>query len=281
MATVRFRIVLFPGQDRIPLDLLMEAMNRVGEFLSQVGRDMGLENTVGDWVATSIGGGSLGYTNEYKAEVPEDTAALVERGVRAAWDPEVEDTEIQSRISRAARNVVADIKRHVAPQGEMQVGFYEEPTSNSPSVWVNSLGNLVDRSGEDAPDVEPAPPRAIRFYGELRGTIEALYPTKEPPYLKLKDDKTNRQIVCYYDPTRHGEVVDSLKRRKAKVIVEGYMTRDAASGAIEKMEATHFHLPPKFDFNLFRKFRDTAEGITGGISPDDMTDLYRGGANAS
>ena len=264
----------------------MEAMNKVGEFLSQVGCDMGLKNTVGDWVATGIEGGSLEYTNEYKTEVPEGMATLVERGVRVAWDPEVEDAEIQPQISHAARSAVADIKKHLAPQGEMQIGFYEKPTSDNPSVWVNSLGKLVDRSDEcvtdiDAKDVEPPPPIVIRFYGEIQGTIEALYPTKEPPYLKLKDGKTNRQIVCYYDPDRHGEVVDSLKRRKAKIIVEGYLTRDAKSGAIEKMEASHFHLPPKFDSNLFRKFRDTAEGITGGISPGEMTDLYRGEANVS
>ena len=104
----------------------------------------------------------------------------------------------------------------------------------------------------------------IRYYGEIQGVIEALHLAGDMPYIELRCKATKKRIACYYAWDRHEEVVAALKRRKGGVVVEGYLTRDARSGAIEKVEATHFHALGVFDPNLFWNFRDTPEGVAGG-----------------
>jgi hypothetical protein len=273
MAIVKFRVALFPGQNRIPFDMLMDAMSNVGELFVHIGRDMGLNSESSDWVTVGIKGGSMEYSQEYKIEVPEEQAALIDRGVRASWDPTNQDVEIRSRISVESRFYENKIKE-IAPNGEAIIGFFKGNATEA-TYYINSLGNLVDRSGEKAFTAIPNK-RLVRYYGELRGTISTVF--VENSYIKFREYTSGLQLFCYYNEQEHGEMVEALRRAHGAIIVEGFISKDPDTNKIERIDATHFHPLQKFDFGMYCKFSESADNITGGLTSRDINERYRADA---
>lgn len=268
MARLRIRFELQRPQKGIQLPKLIELARETQRFLRAVADDTGLGKSEGQWVAVDFYNQGLGFDTEFQ------TSDLDEHQVKTYVHAVDEITSLGLDFSGRMRHIKADTLMHfakvarIAGDGEtVRIGLYN---GKAEPIW-KPLSKPVAAAILDGLQ------QWATYRGMIQGIIHSLYKEAEPPYFDIRNLSSRDLVKCYYTPALYEDVVASLERKDAVVIVSGQITSRRVDRAIREIKAERIEAVDPFTREDLTRFFGAAPNWTGEMTTEDFIDEARGG----
>lgn len=273
MAKVRLRVELNKGRRGIRLGKLARIAQETLDFLSRAHRDAELPGDPQEWLAVNFDNNSV----DFDCEALEDVELLVaERANRVFHTVMTND-----RTSDFAKRVVSDSTR----RQYSQIAALIEPDERVIFKLFNNGGaepvETHDLTRSMAHDIDLQLPSTADYYGEIQGTIHALYKDDKPKRVVVRELSSRRLIDCFFDDAIYGGVIDALEDQRGVVFVEGEIRENLVTGIIEYVSAKDIRLAPVFDEARFNSLIGSAPELTGALSTEEYVERFRASAGST
>lgn len=217
MATLRIRVEIDRGRERLPLSRIAGFTEKLAGLLEALGEESGFSADENEWQASHFKDGSLQLTAEPRFEIAPEaaraftakTTALLSGSLAAVADAEV---------TVEAADQFLEVARALEPGREVRIGVYSSEKATRPR-WRPI-------SPEFAVMLARSTPRPMAYVGSVQGIIVSLFKEGDSPHFWLRDVATSRRVQCYYQRSMYSLVTDALADQDAVVHVRGRIQVD-------------------------------------------------------
>ncbi len=273
MAKVRIRVELNKGRRGIALAKLAKITQETLQFLSMAYRDAELPGEPDGWLAVNFDNNSVDFDCEclQDIELPQvEHASKVFRVVMS-----------NDRTSDFGKRVVRDATRRQYSQIASTIDPDEKVTFRLFKNGDVDPRETYELTRSVAYEIELKLPSSADYYGEIQGTIHALYKDDKPRRVVVRELATRKLVDCLFDDDLYKGVIDVLEDPEGIVFVEGHVHENLATGAVESVSAKDFRLAPVFDEEKFNLLIGSAPNLTGRLTTEQFVERIRGNGGNS
>ena len=257
------------GRIGMPFQKMAHISEEIYKFLKLLCEDMGIDLVEGDWVALNFSNSSVCHDVKYMGDLEtnqrDDFINTIEKIITNPKEA------IGDKVR--ARTIIqyAKIAHPLEIDEFLEIGVYRA---------ANDVPILHVLSRENADEVVETVSKTVEYYGAVRGIIENMYQlNSEKPYLKVRDLLSNKQIDCYFTPSRYGDVLRLLEKRGRLITFSGFIRANRLDRRIESINIDadgQMRLAEEYRSGDFEKFIGCSPGILGNMSIDEYMDDVRG-----
>ena len=267
MNTLKIRVELNKGQVGIPLGKLGRIAQETLQFLSAVGKDIGIEGDPEDWIALNFDNNSVDFDCEHVGELEPRFIDHGNRIFRTVMGNDLSDMESNLQISTATRIQYARIANPIDQNEKVSFGLY----GNGQDV----PSERFELTKELARVIDEATPQTVAYHGEIQGIVHAFYKESRHPKLVVRELSTKDLVDCFFEPNMYQAAVETLLERDAVVFIEGEVTEDRTKGQIEYIKVEDFRPAPVFDEELTKRFIGSQPNYTGELTTEAFIEEAR------
>ena len=270
MARFRIRLEVSRSERGIALTSLGKLPEEAQRFLKFIGEDVQIAGLQSDWIATDFKEGSLLFTVESTGEADEDQVGKYQGALNSilSYEPKAE-APVGIRNETLAQ--YARFVNSIAENESLRIGLFTNG-SKKPDEWrtiskQQSVG-IAEHFNE-----------LIESIGTIQGIVHSLYKESQPPYFDLRELSNEKLIKCQYPPHLYEQVIGSLKRRNAIVLVQGEITARRRDQKIDHMVVRQMKVAPELTADDLEEFFGCAPDFTGDITTEEHIKRMRGYAD--
>ena len=119
----------------------------------------------------------------------------------------------------------------------------------------------------------------IESTGTIQGIVHSLYKESQPPYFDLRELSNEKLIKCQYPIRLYEQVVESLKKRDAIVIVQGEIKARRRDQKIDRIVVRQMKVAPELTKADLEDFFGCVPDFTGDLSTEEYISRMRGYAD--
>ena len=270
MARFRIRLEIHRSERGIALATLGKLSEETMRFLKLMGEDVQVDGLQSEWIVTDFEEGSLLFTVESAGEADEDQVSTYQGALKRviAYEPK---TETPAGIRNETLAQYARLASSIAGNESLRIGLFTNG-SERPDEW-QSL------SKQQAVGITEYFDELIESTGTVQGIVHSLYKESQPPYFDLRELSNNKLIKCQYPQRLYEQVIGSLKKREAIVIVQGEITARRRDRKIDHVVVRQMKVAPELTEADLEEFFGCAPDFTGELSTEEYIRRMRGHAD--
>jgi hypothetical protein len=260
-------VQLNKGRRGIPLTKLSKVAQETLKFLSMVHKDAELPGNPEGWLAVNFGNDSVDFDCECYQDVELPDVRRTNNIFRGIMTNDRKSDFIRRMVRPSTRRQYSKIAAAIEPDEEVVFGLFTngdvEPEEN------------YGLSKSTAYQIELELPTTADYYGEIQGTIHALYRDDRPRRVVIRELSTMNLIDCFFEDALYNNVIEVLGDIDGVVFIEGEVREDLAKGIVETLNAKAFRLAPPFDEERFSSLIGSAPDLTGKLSTEEYIERFR------
>ena len=270
MARFRIRLEVHRSERGIALATLGKLPEETMRFLKLMGEDVQVDGLQSDWIVTDFEDGSLLFTVESAGEADEDQVSTYRGALKRviAYEPK---TEAPAGIRNETLAQYARLANSIAGNESLRMGLFTNG-SERPDEWQTI-------SKQQAVGITEYFDELIESTGTIQGIVHSLYKESQPPYFDLRELSNNKLIKCQYPQRLYEQVIGSLKKREAIVIVQGEITARRRDRKIDHVVVRQMKVAPELTEADLEEFFGCAPDFTGDLSTEEYIRQMRGHAD--
>lgn len=270
MARFRIRLEVHRSERGISLATLGKLPEEAMRFLKLMGEDVQVAGLQSDWIATDFEDGSLLFTVESTGEADEAQVSTYRGALKRvlAYEPK---TEAPVGIRNETLAQYARLANSIARNESLRMGLFTNE-SERPDEWQ-------DMSKQQAVGITEYFDELIESTGTIQGIVHSLYKESQPPYFDLRELSNEKLIKCQYPPQLYEQVIDSLKKKDAVVLVQGEITARRRDRKIDHVVVRQMKVAPELTETDLEEFFGCAPDFTGDLSTEEYIRQMRGHAD--
>ena len=270
MARFRIRLEVHRSESGISLATLGKLPEEAMRLLKLLGEDAQIAGLQSDWIATDFEDSSFLCTVESTGEVDEDQVRTYQRAFKSilSYEPKKE-APVGIRNDTLAQ--YARLANSIASNESLRVGLFTNG-SERPDEWR-------DISKQQSSGILEYFDGLIESTGTIQGIVHSLYKESQPPYFDLRELSNEKLIKCQYPPQLYEQVVGSLKKRDAIVIVQGEIKARRRDRKIEQIVVRQMRVASELTEADLEEFFGCAPDFTGDLNTEEYIRRMRGYAD--
>lgn len=270
MARFRIRLEVHRSERGIALASLGKLPEEAMRFLKFIGEDVQIAGLQSEWIARDFEDGSFLFTVESAGEADEEQVRTYRGALNSVIDYEPK-TEAPVGIRNETLAQYARLANAIAHNESLRMGFFTNG-SERPDEWR-------DISKQQSAGIAEYFDELIESTGTIQGIVHSLYKESQPPYFDLRELSNEKLIKCQYPPQLYEQVIGSLKKRDAIVIVQGEITARRRDRKIDHIVVRQMKVAPELTADDLEEFFGCAPDFTGDLSTEEYIRRMRGYAD--
>ena len=272
MATLRVRLEINKGRVGVPLVKLARVSEEFEKFLRMLGEDVGIESSIGDWIAIRIKDGSFECDAELAGRATtENLIASFNQSFEEISALTSNGSASLAQIRTVTMKQYVKMSKSIDADEKIIFGLYRNGPSE-PDKWI-------DFTKKSAAELQAKIEKIIEYDGSIQGRIDNLNKGVTPPYFTLRDLSTGDRIKCVFPADKYGAVVEALQERNAVVHVFGKLKLIQAENKIDILMVERIEVAEKYQEGDIEKLRGIQPNLIGDMTTEQFINKIRSRGN--
>jgi hypothetical protein len=229
MPRIRVKVEINKGGVGVKLHKLADIAEQSLSFFNMLCQDAGLETSKEEWIARNFGNDCVDYLCETEGDFPTQKVSDYNTGLRSIISEEFTPSCFPFQVRRGTIRQFSNIAASLVPGEVISFGVFRDPTGDD-FDWLSL-------SKEKASRIQKEIPEFVKYYASAQGIVHALHKESDDPHITIREQVSHDLVKCYFSEGHYDEIVNLLKDKQAVVYVEGMISENVITGAIDSIQS--------------------------------------------
>jgi hypothetical protein len=265
MSRLRVRIVLNEGGEGVPLSQLTDVADEAEKFFRYLAEDVGVNVRRADWLARNFDNRSVRFDVEREAMITLDQAKEFNSKFDHINRIKSERGQLNGEVSYRTVVQFTRVARALGPHEKVTFGLYrpEGEEDEQPFRWASLTKREAELLAYHLAE-------EVTYRGSLHGAIHNV--GVEELWFQLRRTGSEELVRCEFRESLYEQIIESCRRRHARVYVHGMITARRVDREISKVIADRIKVAPVLSDERYQSFFGADPNYAGDINSEDFAE---------